>query len=168
MWCSLVPVHAIRVWSIYVDEDFLPTQLEWALPDKSRVIPGVHPLDWTDAPLVLQPGIDNLRRIEPIWRQMSVLGSSRLLPEKVAARAVALFAWSIKLSVETLVLPGPAVVEARHPSPVLGNLNSSAVSQGDGAAVKDGGGMDGGSAHPRGRVVAIPAQPSSAYGGRRC
>jgi AraC-like DNA-binding protein len=134
MWCSLAPVHAIRVWTIYVDEDFLRTQMGWALPVRSRVIPGMHPLDWTGAPLVLKPGIDNLRRIEPIWRQMSVLSGSQLPPEKAAARAVALFTWAVELSVEALVVPGPAMVEAWQPSPVLGNLSSSSVGQAGRAA----------------------------------
>lgn len=128
-WCSLVPLRAVRVWTIYVDEEFLRAQMGWALPVRSRVIPGMHPLDWTGAPLVLKPGIDNLRRIEPIWRQLSVINSSNLPPEKAAARAVALFAWAVELSVEALVVSDLAGIEAAGRSPVQGTLSSSSAGQ---------------------------------------
>jgi len=31
-WCSLIPVRVVRVWTIYVDEEFLRAQMGWALP----------------------------------------------------------------------------------------------------------------------------------------
>lgn len=133
-WCSLIPVRVVRVWTIYVDEEFLRAQMGWALPVRGRVLPGLHPLDWTGGPLVLKPGIDNLRRVEPIWRQMSVLDSLQLPPEKAAARAVALFAWAVELSIEALVVPGLEGVESRPRSPVLGTLSSSSAGQAGRAA----------------------------------
>jgi AraC-like DNA-binding protein len=128
-WCSLMPERAVRVWTIYVDEEFLRAQMGWTLPVRSRIIPGMHPLDWSGAPLVLKPGPDALRRVEPIWRRMSVLSNSQLPPEKAAARAVALFAWAVELSVEALVVPGPAAVESPWQSPVMGSLSSSSAGQ---------------------------------------
>lgn len=125
-WCALEPLLATRLWTIYVDERFLRTQMAWALPVRSRVLPGTHPLDWTGAPLVLNPGIHELRRVEPIWRQMSILSGSHLVIEKAAARAVALFASAVEYSVEGFLMPNldAELSQPSDPSPVLGNLSA--------------------------------------------
>lgn len=123
-WCSLVPMPAVRVWTLYADVGFLRSQVAWALPVRSRAVPGAHPLDWTDAPLILRLGLDRLRRLDPIWRQLSVLNPSSLLPEQVAARTVALFSWALELSVETLVLPDSGPERTPQQFPVLGSFTS--------------------------------------------
>ncbi|MGO1183957.1 MAG: helix-turn-helix domain-containing protein [Micrococcaceae bacterium] len=127
-WCSLIPTPEVRVWTIYADEVFLRTQMGWALPIKNRVLPGMHPLDWTGEPLATSPGIRVLRRIEPCWRQMSLLAGTRLPPEVAAARSVALFTRAVELSVEMLLVPAHVRVasDAPYSSPVLGSLASSA------------------------------------------
>lgn len=131
-WCSLAPASVVRVWTVYVDEVFLREQIGWVLPIRSRVLPGMHPLDWSGAALVFNPGLDRLRETEPVWRQMSVLCSSGLSPERVAARAVALFTQTVELAVELLVDPASdrSPIDPLDASPILGNLtSSSAMSQ---------------------------------------
>ncbi|MBR7551730.1 hypothetical protein KC220_24630, partial [Mycobacterium tuberculosis] len=66
--------------------------MAWFLPDKTRLRAGVHPHDWDGSPLVLHPGVSTLRRVEPIWRQLRVLGNGTKSPEVVAVRTVELFA----------------------------------------------------------------------------
>lgn len=128
-WCSLVPEPNVRFWTVYADEEFLRAHMSWALPIRERVIRGIHPLDWTGAPVTLYPGIQYLRRIEPIWRQMSVLGGLKRPPEFTAARSVALFSRAVELSIQTFLLPSDFAVASEIPPshPVRGNLSAPVI-----------------------------------------
>lgn len=124
-WCSLTPETSTRIWSIYLDDQFLRSHMQWALPVKERVIPGAHPLDWSGAPVVVMAGAQNLRQIEPIWRQLSIVRSSRLPPEVAAARTVTLFSRAVELSVPSLLISGgdAATVELTAAVPIKGHLS---------------------------------------------
>lgn len=129
VWCSLRPSPMVRTWTLYLDETFLRMQMSWFLPDKGRVRPGVHPYEWDGSPLVLEPGMMTLRRLEPLWRQLSIVSDRGVEPERAAARAVALFARAVELSLPVLLTPGHACETAEMPrrSPVAGRLSSSAA-----------------------------------------
>lgn len=105
VWCQIFPAGRIRTWTVFVDEEHLRTQMSWLLPDPRRVIPGVHPSEWDGVPLVLTPGHRLLGRLEPIWRQISVLNSSAMLPEVRAARSIALFARAVEISTRMFLTP---------------------------------------------------------------
>lgn len=127
-WCRVRPLPSVRVWTLYADEAFLRTQMSWFLPRRERVETGTHPEDWDGRPLVLYPGLDLLRRVEPIWRQMSVLSGSTNTPELVAVRTVQLFARAVEHILPTFIEPGyrdrsPSVTQ----SPIKGRLTESVV-----------------------------------------
>lgn len=124
-WCSLAPRPAVRVWTVYADESFVRTQLSWALPIRSRVLPGAHPLDWSGKPLVADLGIERLRLIEPIWREMSRLDLLDVPPEQIAARALTLTGQAMELSIEALIIPGLPIEPFDLPRHILGNLSAS-------------------------------------------
>lgn len=132
-WCSLTPIGFARLWTIYVDESFLRAQMGWALPFRNRVIPGAHPHDWRGQPLVVTSGIKRFRRMEALWRQLSAINDSGLTPERVAARAVALFARAVEFSVDALLSRDAIPVSATppsHRSPLRGRLTDrTAVKQ---------------------------------------
>lgn len=90
-WCRIHPEPIVRVWTVYADEAFLRTLMTWFLPDRSRVLAGVHPDEWEGGPLILSPGIATLQQIEPLWRQLSVLRDGAHPPEVIATRTVELF-----------------------------------------------------------------------------
>ena len=48
--------------------------MRWILADSSRVLPGVHPDSWDGSAIILRSGLEILRRNEPLWRQISVMG----------------------------------------------------------------------------------------------
>lgn len=107
-WCQMRPRQYVRLWAVYSDERFLCEQMAWFLPDKTRLRAGVHPHDWDGSPLVLHPGVSTLRRVEPIWRQLSVLGNGTKSPEVVAVRTVELFAGWVGLVTPAFLAPDAA------------------------------------------------------------
>lgn len=104
-WCQMMPRERVRMWVIHLDEHFLRTQMAWFLPDKSRINQGLHPDDWDGHPLLLRPGLPLLHRIEPIWRQLSVLRDCTSAPELAAIRTVELFAQWVSLVAHTFLSP---------------------------------------------------------------
>lgn len=129
VWCKVRPLPAVRAWTLYVDERFLRDQIAWLLPDKSRMLPGVHPQEWDGSAVVLEPGMTLFRQVEPLWRQISVVTDSRLAPELVVARAVTLFVHAVELAVPTLLDPHTpnADLRLRASPPVLGRLTPRAA-----------------------------------------
>lgn len=104
-WCRLWPRARVRLWTVYVDENFLRTQMAWFLPDPTRVQVGLHPDEWDGRPMVLTPGLSAMRLLEPVWRQMSVLDDGTHTPEAVAIRTVELFARWVSLIVPIFLSP---------------------------------------------------------------
>ena len=138
-WCVMKPRTQTRLWTVYVDERFLRTQMGWLLPDKTRVQPGIHPHDWDGDPLLLNPGVSTLRLVEPLWRQMSVLYDGSYPPEVAAARAVELFARWVGIVAPTFVMPDVSQlrlgVEVSSFRPIRGRLtNTSTLGQAGRAA----------------------------------
>ncbi|MFT4123704.1 MAG: AraC family transcriptional regulator [Microbacteriaceae bacterium] len=119
LWCSIGPNPYVRTWTLYVDEQYLRTQMSWLLPDPTRVLPGFHPSEWSGAAVVLAPGIEMLRSVESVWRQISVLDSSDGA-EVMAARLTSLFARNVELAVPVLLNGGS--VGTRPAFPVSGRL----------------------------------------------
>ncbi len=126
-WCRLRPLPFVRMWTLYVDETFLRTQMSWFLPDKERVRAGVHPHEWDGSPLVLHPGLTVLRTIEPLWRQISVLHSGAHPPETVAIRTVELFTRTVEATLPALLVPEHDGDSFGAPvsSPINGRLTES-------------------------------------------
>lgn len=91
-WCLMRPRSRVRMWTVYVDEDFLRAQMALLLPDRTRVLGGLHPHEWDGGPSLVNPGISRLRLLEPLWRQLNVLRNDTHVPEVVRARSVELFA----------------------------------------------------------------------------
>lgn len=120
-WCSMRPHGCVRTWTVFVDEGFLRGLMGWLLPDRGRVVPGVHPTEWDGSALVGTPGVDLLGRVEPLWRQMSVLGCGMAV-EAVAARLVCLFVRSVEVGLPALLLPGRGGVSGLGRFPVRGRL----------------------------------------------
>lgn len=89
---QLLPLSPSRLWVIYADEPFIRAQMRWLLRPRQRVRRGVHPDDWDGNSLVLTPGIDSLRRLEPIWRQLSMLPDTCSSPEEMSIRTIELLA----------------------------------------------------------------------------
>lgn len=90
------------------------------------MLPGVHPLEWDGSPVVLHPGVCLMRRIEPLWRQLSVLADAQFPPELTAIRAMTLFSRSVELSLPTLLIPEQAgdIYRSASRYPIAGNLAS--------------------------------------------
>lgn len=127
MWCTVAPAPWVRIWTVYFDEDFLRTHMRWILPDIHRVRPGVHPDAWDGTALVLNPGIELLRRVEPMWRQVSVIDDTRS-PEVAATRLIALFAQAVEILLPGLLSPH-AADPSRHPFPIEGRLAEPALTR---------------------------------------
>ena len=124
-WCRLLPHSRTRLWTAYLDERFFRTVMGWFLPDTSRIPHGLHPLKWDGAPIVLNPGLETLEEIEPLWRQIAGLpgvGS----PEVVAIRTVELFARWMRRFVPTFVPHQSEIGEPRTlTSPVARRLSDT-------------------------------------------
>lgn len=101
-WCSIRPTPKIRTWTLYVDEQFLRSQLTWLLPDRRRVRPGYHPSEWDGSALISKPGIEALRASESLWRQISALEFCKE-PERDSARLVMLFMQHVELTLPSVV-----------------------------------------------------------------
>lgn len=102
-WCSITPHIRSRIWTLYVDELFLRFQMKWILPIAGRIKPGSHPVDWNGSVVTIHVDDLHLRGIEALCRQLSILPSLGLSPEKAAARSVSLFAQMAELTAERLV-----------------------------------------------------------------
>lgn len=120
MWCSVRPDPTVRLWTLYFDESFLRSHMRWVLADTTRVRPGVHPDAWDGSALVLQPGVDILHRIEPLWRQISLVNETAP-PEVATTRLISLFSRAVEIALPTLLADDGAVPE-RFVLPVRGRL----------------------------------------------
>ncbi|MGD7708140.1 helix-turn-helix transcriptional regulator [Microlunatus sp. Y2014] len=124
-WCVIRPLPCARMWTIYTHEQFMREQMAWFLPDATRVRPGLHPHDWDGGPMVLVPGLSTLRRVEPLWRQMSVLGHGANTPEMAAVRTVELLAHWMSIVVPAFLAPEAESSRERTASaPVTGRLTA--------------------------------------------
>jgi AraC family transcriptional regulator len=126
-WCTVQPAPRVRMWTIFLDEEFLRTNMRWVLADATRVWPGTHPDSWNGSALVLDPGVEMLRRAEPFWRQISML-SNGALPELNAARMIGLFAGAVEVMLPALLAPN-AKAAPRPPFPLTGRLTACAVNR---------------------------------------
>lgn len=126
-WCSMRPLQFSRLWTVYIDENFLRAQMRWILPDPSRVHPRVHPDSWDGSALVLRPGLTTLRRNEPVWRQISVIDYSGTT-ELITSRLIALFTQTIELGLPSVLIEqseNDASALARFDFPVRGTLTNT-------------------------------------------
>jgi len=124
-WCSMTPVPRVRMWTIYVEEGFLRSQMAWFLPDRSRVLSGLHPHEWDGAPMVLEPGMPTLRQVEPIWRQIAMLNDESNSPEFAAVRAIELFSQWAGIVIPLFLRPDAEHGERLLRHPVRGRLTNS-------------------------------------------
>lgn len=124
-WCRIIPVTNVRLWTVHVREDFLLTQMSFYLPDETRVRFGVHPRTWDGNAVVLDPGIGALRKIEPLWRELSVLQGKKYPPERLAVRTIELFNRCVDLLLPALLITEPHSVEWTSWRPVTGHLTDS-------------------------------------------
>ncbi|GAB3613956.1 hypothetical protein GCM10027415_22960 [Humibacter ginsengisoli] len=126
-WCSVRPLPQIRMWTLYVDEPLLRNQMNWLLPNPDRVQPGVHPSEWTGGPLLLRPGMAVLLRVEPLFRQVSVLRDGSVEPEVATVRALALLLRATEMLLPVLLdarrFPLAPVADG---FPIRGTLTSAA------------------------------------------
>ncbi|WP_082071944.1 helix-turn-helix domain-containing protein [Microbacterium azadirachtae] len=120
MWCSVRPAPTVRLWTLYFDESFLRSHMRWVLADTTRVRPGVHPDAWDGSALVLHPGVDILHRIEPLWRQISLVNETAP-PEVATTRLISLFSRAVEIALPTLLAEDGAVPD-RFVLPVRGRL----------------------------------------------
>lgn len=127
-WFRVRPAPHVRVWTLYVDEHYLRSQMTWFLPSRERTRFGVHPTEWSEEPLLLHLGMAVLKRVEPLWRKMSVLRADTLAPEAAALRRAQLFARALEQALPALLastsdhlLPASAV------TPVRGRFTSVAA-----------------------------------------
>ncbi|MDN6659343.1 MAG: AraC family transcriptional regulator, partial [Acidipropionibacterium jensenii] len=123
-WCAIRPLPCVRMWTIYAHEEFIREQMAWFLPEATRVRSGLHPHEWDGGPLVLVPGLPTLRRVEPLWRQMSVLGRGADTPEMVAIRTVELLAQWMGIVVPVFLAPDAEPSRERTWAPVTGRLTA--------------------------------------------
>ena len=87
--------------------------MRWVLADTTRVRPGVHPDAWDGSALVLQPGVDILHRIEPLWRQISLVNETAP-PEVATTRLISLFSRAVEIALPTLLADDGAVHDAER------------------------------------------------------
>jgi AraC family transcriptional regulator len=136
-WCKLRPRPMVRVWTIYVDEDFLRTQMAWFLPDVRRIRAGLQPHQWNGGALVYDAGARTLHEVEPVWRQLSVLCSETSPPEMIATRMLELFARWVRIVVPTFLTPGlEASTGIPAEGPINGHLTDSTMVGHIGGAVR--------------------------------
>lgn len=120
MWCSVRPAPSVRMWTLYFDESFLRSHMRWVLADATRARPGVHPNAWDGSAFVMQPGVDVMHRIEPLWRQISLVNETAP-PEVATTRLISLFSRAVEIALPTLLADGSAVPD-RLVLPVRGRL----------------------------------------------
>lgn len=105
-WCQIRPRPSVRLWTMYAEDEFVRTLMGWFLPDKTRVRPGIHPQEWDGGPIFLAPGVALVRKLEPLWRRMSILHDGGLPPEVVAVRTIEMFSQWVGLAFPTFLAPG--------------------------------------------------------------
>lgn len=117
------------MWTLYVDEVFLRTQMSWFLPDDNRVDAIAHLHKWDGSARSIHVDSASLKTIEPLWRKMSVLSRSTLPPEIVATRTVELFARAAAVVLSTLIAPIPdnEGASAMGVAPINGRLTDPAA-----------------------------------------
>lgn len=98
-WCSVVPLPSVRMWTIYLDEDFLRHHMWWVFAGRERV--GV-PAEWDGSAVVSRIGVELIRRVEPVWRQISVLDRERSR-EASSVRQIELFAQALGIMLPALL-----------------------------------------------------------------
>jgi AraC-like DNA-binding protein len=126
-WCRIKPQPRVRLWTVYIEEDLLRLCMARFLPDPERVRAGLHPGDWDGRPIVMSPGLPVLHRVEPIWRQLSVLRDGDLPPEVVAVRSIELFARWVGVVLPTFVTSEHSAEESSFRTPIEGRLTDSSV-----------------------------------------
>lgn len=113
------------MWTVYVDAEFFRALMTWFLPDRKRVKTGLHPDEWEGGAVLNSPGLNVMRQVEPVWRQMSLLHDSGQTPEDISVQTVELFARWMRtvapsmLAERVITAPAPSV-----PSPIEGRLTS--------------------------------------------
>lgn len=127
MWCSVRPAPTVRMWTLYFDESFLRAHMRWVLADASRARPGVHPDAWDGSALLLQPGLDILHRIEPLWRQISLVNETAP-PEVATTRLISLFSRAVEIALPTLLADDSGEPD-RFAFPVRGRLAHPVLAQ---------------------------------------
>lgn len=125
-WCSVQPLPSVRMWTIYLNENFLRTHVRWIFaPDDGPHVPPA----WDGTPVVSHVGVELIRRIEPVWRQISVLDRS-MAREKSAVRQIALFAEAFEIALPAFIGREPgAILALASPFPVEGALTVPPASQ---------------------------------------
>ncbi|AMG82892.1 MULTISPECIES: AraC family transcriptional regulator [Micrococcales] len=127
-WCQIRPAPSVRMWAVYADDEFWLSQMSWFFPDRSRVLAGIHPHEWGGIPLLIEPGVEALRQIEPLWRQMSILSDGSHPPEVVATRTVELLARWVGMVLPTFLSAENGQRDTQPPwRPIDGRLTDPAV-----------------------------------------
>lgn len=98
-WCSIVPLPSVRMWTVYLDEEFLRHHMWWVFAGRERV--GV-PAEWDGSAVVSHIGVELIRRVEPVWRQISTLDRERS-PEASSVRQIELFARALGIVLPALL-----------------------------------------------------------------
>lgn len=127
MWCSVRPTPSVRMWTLYLDESFLRSHMRLVLADATRVRPGVHPDAWDGSAFVMRPGVDVMHRIEPLWRQISLVNESAS-PEVATTRLISLFSRAVEIALPIL-LTEDGTVPDRFVSPVRGRLAQPTIAR---------------------------------------
>ncbi|SDL38488.1 AraC-type DNA-binding protein [Microbacterium azadirachtae] len=127
-WCRLVPSSQVRTWTVYANERFMRSQMAWFLPARNRVRAGLHPDDWDGNPLVFTFAMPTVRRLEPVWRQLSVMRDAASPPEARAARTTELLAkWTHEVLPAFLAPERSGRPLPPPPFPVSGRLTDPAL-----------------------------------------
>ncbi|CDK02003.1 hypothetical protein MIC448_980010 [Microbacterium sp. C448] len=79
----------------------------------------MHPDAWDGSALVLQPGVDILHRIEPLWRQISLVNETAP-PEVATTRLISLFSRAVEIA-----LPTQAILQTAIPHCIALQLSDS-------------------------------------------
>lgn len=127
MWCSMRPAPSVRMWTLYLDEAFLRSHMRWVLADITRVRAGVHPDAWDGSALLMQPGMDVMHRIEPLWRQISLVNETAT-PEVATTRLISLFSRAVEIVLPTLLTEDGGEPD-RFVSPVRGRLAQPVIAR---------------------------------------
>lgn len=125
-WCSVEPTPRVRTWTVYMDEDFLRCQLRWVFTGSTQLresMPSIY--DWNGSALVHVVGIDNLRQMEPLWREISLVSSQDHL-EFAVANLISLLAQLIQIALPTIVTSGHQT-SAPYPLPITGRLAQGSI-----------------------------------------
>lgn len=127
-WCRVVPNTRLRMWTVYFDETFMRTLMGWFLPDRERLLHGVHPHDWTGSPLILTHPLELLEQVEPLWRRLSVIPENTHIPEEASIYAIEILAQWMRI-VHPVLLDQDQIHTGRLAEQVaqLGNLSDSSA-----------------------------------------